>query len=177
MQLASSSSRLNAGSDAGDLSRQLAARLGAKHRPLYAPTFVGSAALRDALLGEPDLGGAIAAFASVRMAIVGIGAMTAPADPLRSSLLAAGVLDADEIAGLAARGAVGDLVVHPFDAEGRLVAPELEARAIAIDSTTLRAIRRWWPSRPAPARRRPFVAPCGPGSSGSSSSTPRPPKA
>ena len=40
-----------------------------------------------------------------------------------SSLLRSGVLDDDEVRGLAARGAVGDLVVHPFDADGALRRP------------------------------------------------------
>jgi DNA-binding transcriptional regulator LsrR (DeoR family) len=46
------------------------------------------------------------------------------------------------VATLVASGAVGDLIVHPFDATGRFVAPDLAARAVAISVDELRAIPR-----------------------------------
>jgi DNA-binding transcriptional regulator LsrR (DeoR family) len=52
------------------------------------------------------------------------------------------VLEADAIAQLAALGAVGDLVVHPFDASGRFVAPDLADRAVAIGVDELREVGR-----------------------------------
>lgn len=140
VQLAGSSTRLDADRDAGEVSRALAARLGATHLPLFAPTFIASAAVRDALVGEPGLARTVEAFARLRVAIVGIGAIAASGGSSRSSLVSSGVLDAAEIAELAGRGAVGDLVVHPFDAGGAFLAPELAARAIAIDAATLRAV-------------------------------------
>ena len=145
VQLAGSSTRLDRVRDAGELARALADRLGAVCHPIYAPTFVPTAALRDALLEQPEVAETAGRFRSVTIAIVGIGAI--PADDPRnsgasSSLLRSGGLDDDAVADLVAAGAVGDLIVHPFDAAGRFVAPELAARAVAIGVGDLRAIER-----------------------------------
>ena len=143
VQLAGSSSQHGPGMDAGDLARQLAERLGARSRPLFAPTLVESSGLRDALIRQPDIAATIAEFGRLSLAVVGIGAMPSTAGGRSSSsLLRSGVLDADEIAALRARGAIGDLVVHPFDREGTFVAPEMAARAIAVEVTDLRRVRR-----------------------------------
>ena len=53
-----------------------------------------------------------------------------------------GVLDDTEVARLVALGAVGDLVVHPFDATGRFLAPDLAERAVAIGVDALRRVPR-----------------------------------
>jgi deoxyribonucleoside regulator len=142
VQLAGSSSRLDRDRDAGELARVLADRLGGTSHPIFAPTFVETPALRSALLREPELAATVARFDSLDLAIVGIGAMPADTDGAASSLLRSGVLDDGEIRSLAERGAVGDLVVHPFDAAGGFVAPELAARSIAIGIDELRGTRR-----------------------------------
>ena len=142
VQLAGSSSRLDAGRDASDLARTLADRLGAAHHRLFAPTFVARPELRDALLREPEIAAAVDRFARLDLAIVGIGAVSADRLTGGSALLASGVLDEREIGDLVARGAVGDLVVHPFDRAGRFVAPELERRAVAVGIEQLRAAGR-----------------------------------
>ena len=142
VQLAGSSSQIDRDGDAGELARVLAARLGGTAHAIFAPTFVETADLRAALLREPDLAGTVDRFGSLDLAIVGIGAMPGEAGDAASSLLRSGVLDASEIRSLAARGAVGDLVVHPFDVDGAFVAPELAARAIAIGVDQLRQTRR-----------------------------------
>jgi DNA-binding transcriptional regulator LsrR (DeoR family) len=146
VQLAGSSTRLDRGRNAGELARALADRLGASHHALYAPAFVGSPALRDELLRQPDVAGAADRFGAVTLAVVGIGAMPAAGAGggvgMASSLLRSGALGAADVTRLGRLGAVGDLVVHPFDAEGRFVAPDLAARAIAIGVDQLRAVPR-----------------------------------
>jgi deoxyribonucleoside regulator len=141
VQLAGSSSRLDRRGDPGELARSLADRLGAAHHPLHAPAFVDSPEVRDALLAEGDLASTIAAFVRLTMAIVGIGALpaTGGAD---SSLVRSGVLGEAELSRLRGLGAIGDLIVHPFDASGRFVAADLAARAIAIPIDRLRAVPR-----------------------------------
>jgi DNA-binding transcriptional regulator LsrR (DeoR family) len=52
------------------------------------------------------------------------------------------VLADDDVRELADRGAVGDLVVHPFDADGVFLAPDFADRAIAIGVDELRHSRR-----------------------------------
>ena len=142
VQLAGSSARLDRGRDAGELARVLADRLGATHRAIYAPTFVETAALRAALLREPEVADTVARFNALDLAIVGIGAMPTGDDGAASSLVRSGVLDATEVLRLTELGAVGDLVVHPFDATGRFVAPDLAERAVAIGVEELRRVRR-----------------------------------
>lgn len=145
VQLAGSSTRLARGRDPGDLARTLADRLGAPCRAIYAPAFVGSPAIRAGLLRQPEVAVAADRFPDVTLAIVGIGAFPAGRAAGRgatSSLVRSGVLDDADVARLVAQGAVGDLVVHPFDAAGRFVAPELAARAIAIGVDDLRAVPR-----------------------------------
>jgi DNA-binding transcriptional regulator LsrR (DeoR family) len=103
---------------------------------------VATPSLRDALLGEPEIAAVVDAYASVTTAIVGIGAWGAHGEVAGSSLLASGALGADERSDLRRRGAVGELVVHPFDAAGRFIAPDLAERAVAISVDRLRAVRR-----------------------------------
>jgi DNA-binding transcriptional regulator LsrR (DeoR family) len=141
VQLAGSSSRLDRALDPGELARSLADRLGARHRPLHAPAFVATRSLRDALIAGDELAETVAAFERLTIAIVGIGALAA-SGPAASSLVRSGVLPQAEIARLRRVGAIGDLVVHPFDAAGRFVAPDLADRAIAIPIDRLRAVRR-----------------------------------
>ena len=142
VQLAGSSARLDRGRDSGELARVLADRLGATHRAIYAPAFVETTALRAALLREPEVADTVARFRVLDLAIVGIGAMPAGDGSAASSLVQSGVLDETEVLRLAALGAVGDLVVHPFDATGRFVAPDLAERAVAIGVEELRRVRR-----------------------------------
>ena len=142
VQLAGSSARLDRGRDAGELARVLADRLGATHRAIYSPTFVETAALRAALLREPEVADTVARFNALDLAIVGIGAMPTGDDGAASSLVRSGVLDDTEVLRLTELGAVGDLVVHPFDATGRFVAPDLAERAVAIGVEELRRVRR-----------------------------------
>jgi len=142
VQLAGSSARLRRERDSGELARVLADRLGATHHAIYAPAFVETADLRRSLQREPEVADAVARFGALTLAIVGIGAMAADDSSPASSLLRSGGLRHDEVARLAALGAVGDLVVHPFDARGRFVAADLADRALAIGVEELRQVRR-----------------------------------
>jgi deoxyribonucleoside regulator len=142
VQLAGSSIRFGRGRDAGELARVLADRLAATHRAIYAPAFVEGTSMRAALLSEPEVAETVARFGALDLAIVGVGAMPSADLDAASSLLRSGVLDEADVARLAAAGAIGDLVVHAFDAAGRFVAPELAERAIAIGVNELRRVRR-----------------------------------
>jgi DNA-binding transcriptional regulator LsrR (DeoR family) len=140
VQLAGSSTRLDAASDPGDLTRVLAERLGARHHRIHAPAFVESAELRAALRRQPEVAATVERFGAIDVAVVGIGAFGPTAGAASSSLLRSGALSAAEAARLATLGAIGDLLVHPFTAEGRFVAPDLAARAIAISIDELRRV-------------------------------------
>ena len=140
--LAGGSERLGRDEGPADLARRCAERLGGSHRPLYAPAFLASPQLRDALAREPGVATVLTAYRRLDTAVVGIGAWTDAGTVAGSSLLASGVLADDDLDTLRRRGAVGELVVHPFDATGRFVAPDLAERSIAIPVDTLRTTRR-----------------------------------
>ncbi len=142
VQLAGSSSRLVGGRDAGELTRALAARLGAAHHAIYAPAVVDSAIVREALVRAPEVADAVGRFDDISLAVVGIGVIPADGVTPASSLIRSGALDAADIRRMVDLGAVGELVVHPFDLDGRFVDAALAARAIAIDIDRLRAIGR-----------------------------------
>jgi DNA-binding transcriptional regulator LsrR (DeoR family) len=140
VQLAGSSTSFDAANDPGDLTRVLAERLGARHHRIHAPAFVESADLRAALLRQPEVAATVARFMSLAVAVVGIGAFGGAEGGASSSLLRSGALAPAEAARLAKLGAVGDLLVHPFTADGGFVAPDLAERAIAISIDALRTV-------------------------------------
>ncbi len=142
VQLAGSSRHLERGHDPADVSRRLADRLGAQHRALFAPAFVDRPSLRTSLVAQPELADSFAAFDRLSLAVVGIGAIGGALGETRSSLLESGALGAGTVAQLRDRGAIGDLVVHPFDADGAFVAPDLASRAVAISVDRLRQVPR-----------------------------------
>lgn len=140
IQLAGSSPRLGSEADPGDLTRVLAERLGATHHRMHAPAFVDAPELRAALLRLPDVAGVVSRYADLAIAIVGIGAFGDGAGGASSSLIRSGALSPADARRLARQGAVGDLLVHPFTATGRFLAPDLAARALAIGIQDLRRI-------------------------------------
>lgn len=139
VQLAGSSARLEA-ADPGDLTRELAERLGAQAHRLHVPTFVESAELRAALARQPEIAAALRSFDHLAVAVLGIGAFGANKERPSSSLVRSGALTTRDVARLVRLGAVGDLLVHPFDRDGRFVAPELGRRAMAIGVDQLRRV-------------------------------------
>jgi DNA-binding transcriptional regulator LsrR (DeoR family) len=107
---------------------------------MHAPAFVDAPELRAALLRLPDVAGVVSRYADLAIAIVGIGAFGDGAGGASSSLIRSGALSPADARRLARQGAVGDLLVHPFTATGRFLAPDLAARALAIGIQDLRRI-------------------------------------
>jgi DNA-binding transcriptional regulator LsrR (DeoR family) len=140
VQLAGSSTSLEAGTDPGDLTVVLAERLGARHHRIHAPAFVESTELRAALVRQPEIAATVGRFDGLAVAVVGIGAFVRSGGIPSSSLLRSGALNARDLQRLAGLGAVGDLLVHAFTAEGRFVAPDVTGRAIAISIDQLRRV-------------------------------------
>ncbi|HEV8546751.1 MAG TPA: sugar-binding domain-containing protein [Candidatus Limnocylindrales bacterium] len=141
VQLAGSSIRSGRTQDPAELSRLLAERWGASHQPLFAPAFVDTPTLREALLRQTDLVATASMFERLTMAIVGVGTF-GRASPEGSSLVRTGTLSHDVVTSLIGRGVVGDLLLYPVTADGAFPATDLAARAMCISVDGLRAVRR-----------------------------------
>jgi DNA-binding transcriptional regulator LsrR (DeoR family) len=141
VQLAGSSGRVDPIRNPGELARTLAERLGGTYHALFAPAFVESVSLRDALMREPEIQATVGLFDRVSLAIIGIGAF-AGGRSSSSSLVHSRVLTDDDLSRLLGEGAVGDLILYPFDREGRFVADQLAERAVAVTTSQLARIPR-----------------------------------
>lgn len=102
------------------------------------PAAVESPRLRAELLRDPGVASVTSQWADVTMALVGIGAST-PSPLLARSGNA--ISEADQ-ARLVEAGAVGDVCLRYYDAEGALVDSVIGDRVIGIDADTLRAVPR-----------------------------------
>jgi DNA-binding transcriptional regulator LsrR (DeoR family) len=107
--------------------RRVAEALGGQARGLMAPGLVDDAATQQALVAHAGVRAIVELWERVDVAVFGIGA---PA----WSVAALG--DATEHE-LDAADAVGEVLVAPFDLDGRFVCPALRERVIALDARTL----------------------------------------
>ncbi|GAA3803401.1 DNA-binding transcriptional regulator [Cellulomonas soli] len=105
---------------------------------LPAPGLLGSSQARESLMGDPSVTQVTAHWAALTTALVGIGTLD-PSPLLRSS--GNGISDADQDQ-LRTLGAVGDVCLRFFDAEGVPVASGLDERVIGVSAADLRRIPR-----------------------------------
>ena len=117
---------------------ELATLVGASPTYVPAPGLVGGAAMRRSLLADPAMEVVAARWQDLTMALVGIGSLE-PSALLQQSGNAIAPSDQDTLLGL---GAVGDVCTRYFDAGGRLVHSDLDARVVGIDPETFRRIPR-----------------------------------
>lgn len=122
--------------DGTELARAFAQRLGGRYRYLHAPLIVESPATAQALLQEPAIREVLAAAASARVALVGIGSV----EPAVSAPLRAGYVTLADLEALQRLGVVGDVCGRHFDLYGNVLAIELNARVIGLDVASLRRI-------------------------------------
>ena len=125
---------------AADLPRRLAGALGADLRLLQAPGVVASAEARAVLVADPHIRSSLEVLGRMTIAFVGIGSLeTNPV--LGDGALAGEVgLVPGMAADLAARGAVGDVALRFFDAQGRPVPTPLDDRIVGVDLETLASV-------------------------------------
>src|SRR4051812_29624472 len=116
----------------------LAAVTGATATVFPVPGLVGSAAARDALLADEHAQELVAAWSSLDTALVGIGSLQ-PSELLRTS---GNAISAEKQERLRAAGAVGDVCLRFFDADGATVLPDLDSRVPAVPRDAFRAIPR-----------------------------------
>ena len=128
----------DAQSHATSLTQRLAYLIGATPLLLLAPGVVGSPEARRVLERDSYVQQVLSLFPKIDTALVGIGSLQ-PSKLLASS---GNTFSQDELRQLNARGAVGDICLRFFDAEGKLVSTPLHNRVIGIELESLKAAKR-----------------------------------
>lgn len=105
---------------------------------LPAPGVVGSEEARRILLADPYVSEATALFDRLTVALVGIGSI----EPSRLLARSGNVFSETELAAARRKGAVGDVCLRFFDADGQPVITELDRRVIGIPLEQLRRVER-----------------------------------
>jgi DNA-binding transcriptional regulator LsrR (DeoR family) len=113
---------------AARLTQRFADLTGAQPTFLLAPGIASSTDVRDVLLQERYVDEALAAIDEVTLALVGIGSLE-PSTLLQSS---GNIFSDKELEMLGKRGAVGDVCLRLFDAEGAPIDSEVDQRVIGV---------------------------------------------
>ena len=119
------------------VARHIADAFGAECYQLTAPVVVADASIRDALWSEPGLRELLARARKVDLAIVSVGDVSE-----QSTLFREGLLSSSELASLVAAGAVGDVLCHFVDAQGKVVDHPFNRRVVAVALEDLRRVPR-----------------------------------
>jgi DNA-binding transcriptional regulator LsrR (DeoR family) len=114
----------------------VAERLHARIYHLYVPAIVSTKNLRDILVADPGIKGALEIARQATYFIAGIGKVGADA-----TVVEAGFLDMATIDRLRIRGAVGDIATRYFDINGNPVRDELEDRIVGLSREDMKQIK------------------------------------
>jgi len=123
---------------AARLTQRFADLTGARPTFLLAPGIATSIDAREALATDRFVKEALDGLAEVTLALVGIGALE-PSSLLQSS---GNIFSERELAALGERGAVGDVCLRFFDADGSPVASEVDRRVIGVTLEQLKRVER-----------------------------------
>jgi DNA-binding transcriptional regulator LsrR (DeoR family) len=120
-----------------ELTLRFAQALGGRARLVPSPGVVSSKIVRDALLTDEAIAETLALAASADIAFVGIGS------PIPGSVvLESGILTEHDLDELHAAGAVGDIALRFFDANGRPVNHPLNDRIVGLDLEQISCLPR-----------------------------------
>lgn len=123
---------------ATQLTTRLAKLTGAETRLLAVQGLAASPEAREILLADPYVQATMGLFGQISLAVVGIGALE-PSELLARS---GNIFSGQELADLAAAGAVGDISLRFFDAAGKAVKTRLDDRVIGLSLPELGRIDR-----------------------------------
>lgn len=138
---------------AESLTLQLARQLHAHPAFMHVAGIASSAAACQVMCEEPYVRDTIQLFDHLTVALLGIGTL----EPSRFLARSGNTFSDTELADLAASGAVGDVCLRFFDAQGRLVDHPLNQRVVAISPETLQRVPRLIGVPVVHRRSRPFV--------------------
>ena len=105
---------------------------------LVAPGLVATPSMRDALVQEPTIAEVLKACEDLTVALVGVGSLE-PSTLLRES---GNAIAAEEEHRLRDQGAIGDVCMRFFDADGSHLPSELDDRILGIGADQLRSVPR-----------------------------------
>src|SRR5919112_1227095 len=105
---------------------------------LMAPGLLANGEMRRVIVTEPNIASVLQTYGQLTMALVGVGSLE-PSPLLRES---GNAIDERDQKRLRELGAVGDICMRFFDAEGRHLASDLDERVLGIDAATLVSIPR-----------------------------------
>ncbi len=129
--------KLEAEAAGGDLALRLATIFGARMRLLWSPSVVSSKLVRDALLQDANIAETLVLAARADVALVGIGSPTP-----NSVVIQSGMLTINELDELRTLGAVGDIALRFFDADGKAVEHPINERIIGLELAQIQRIPR-----------------------------------
>jgi DNA-binding transcriptional regulator LsrR (DeoR family) len=121
--------------DASELSRALAMRYGGTFQTVAAPAFVADARTRDLFLSHKQMRSVWSSFASMDLALVGVGTLE------ESVFVERQVLDASDLLELRKAGAVGEICGRFYDVHGQECTSSYRDRVVSVDLDVLRACR------------------------------------
>jgi DNA-binding transcriptional regulator LsrR (DeoR family) len=120
------------------LTQRLAYLIGAEPVLLQAPGVVGSPEAKKVLEKDSYVQQVLSLFPKIDTALVGIGSL----QPSKLLVSSGNRFSEKEIAQLHAKGAVGDICLRFFDAEGQPVSTPLHGRVIGIELEALKSAKR-----------------------------------
>jgi DNA-binding transcriptional regulator LsrR (DeoR family) len=129
------SPRVDAPTNPNEICRALAERSGGRAESLFAPAYVESPEVRDALLEQEAVAHALEVASRADVALVGIGGTDDGCTMVRS-----GCLSLDEIASLRDKGAVGDVLGNYVDIDGEVVDAPHSGRLIGLSIDGIRDV-------------------------------------
>jgi len=123
---------------ATEVAVSLAHMTGAKAELLAAPCITGSRESREILLGDAQTRNTLSGFSDVTLALVGIGSVL----PSRNLVSSGNSFSAPELAHLAQLGAVGDILLRFYSADGCALQSHVDDRVIGMDLDALKKVPR-----------------------------------
>lgn len=120
-----------------EIAHSLARLFNGEYYYLAAPVYMDTAVSRDTLLDQESLRNVYQRAQKVDMAMITVGDLSC-----RSLMLELGLIRPEDARALCAAGAVGDLLGHYLDADGREVDHPLNQRVIALSLEDLARIRK-----------------------------------
>jgi len=106
----------------------LAEKFGVPVESIPMPVLVRSGHVKDMMIQEPAISGALQSAANVDLALVGLGNISRD-----SSIMRTGYIGEEQLEEFSAKGAVGDILMRYFDASGRYIPMSFEDKTVSLE--------------------------------------------